>query len=1187
MNKTLIDNSENLLMVNAFKECISNPEINTIRIATGYWDIPGMALVVDELTAFLQRPDSKLKLLIGKDPYVYAKLLKEPKFKDSKNYPQDFIKTSINDLADNLKEEYRNVIDLLLKFCDNDAIHHYDAPLVCKTEVMYDEEDKPKIEIHILEDDETGEKQFLHSKCYIFTSSDDDDKPMYAIVGSSNFTEKGLIGNAELNVLENDPYMINAELKPTRKGHITWFEEKWALSKDWTQEFLEQILQPSKPVEKIEKEKQKELSAPLTPYELYLKLLQYKFGDLLDVDTTQVISSYLPKDFSPLEYQMDAVKQCFGIMKAHGGFMLADVVGLGKTIVGTLVIKYFLNYPDDGRERKVLIVTPPAIKKAWVDTIREFDKDSDDQIEPLIDFITTGSIGNLVEDDEDADTDSGEFEGNLEYHNYGLIIIDESHKFRNSGTQMYNALDDLIAQIGASTGNYPYIGLLSATPQNNTPNDLKNQIYLFERNHQYCTLEKVDGRNLEAFFSGIMAEYLALRKEASEISAKPIKTPEDEQCLEEINEAFKKISATIRDAVLCDMLVRRTRTDIKKYYAADMEKQHLVFPAISGPHSLKYKMDDQLAQLFADTMNLISPTPDFKFNNSDYLCYYRYRAIQYLTKPEDLQKYQGRGSRDPEKVGEQLAKIMQILLVKRLESSFSAFTQSLLNLRNYTANMIRMWENNAIFICPQFDVNAELDEKAKTEKRGHKVTFAECADDIRARIKKLTEKGKNEKEQNAEYTRDAFNPAYIELLKTDYELICNLYDRWAKNSEDPKLDEFKEALKPVLFNAERNRPQKLVIFSEAIDTVNTLKRVCENKGFKNRTLAITAANRDEMQQKIQENFDANYKGEWKNDYQIIITTEVLAEGINLHRANCILNYDTPWNSTRLMQRIGRVNRIGSSEPYVYVYNFMPSAQGDQQIQLVEKAHIKLQSFHTLFGEDSKVFTEDETVEHYDLNGIVNGEESPYEQYIHQLKKYRDANPLRYEAICQKEDDLQLATTTADGAAYFVVRTPKMKGLFVRVDAEGKGKIVTGIDFYPNFITAPDAPRIDLPSDWEQKCRTAIRTVGQHLAKLNSYKVKDKAATNAKGVIVKMSESGQLSQHSQNLLDAAFQMVNKGNSDIIRTINAIGREVYDDQQSLFVLTQEEIDGIIARKLDNIVSEQTKQTGVPEVYLALAK
>lgn len=1183
MNKTLIDNSANLKMVSVLRECISMPEMDTIRIATGYWDIPGTALVVSELQEFLERKGTKLKLLIGKDPYVYAKMLKEPKFLN-KSYPDEFIRTNIDDLADNLRDEHKQVINLLLKFCEKGCVKNGSLG----TESLF-EELESKIEIRTFKKNEDDESQFLHSKCYIFTSESKKTKA-YGIIGSSNFTEKGLQGNAELNYIEDTAQIVRYGVEDELKGHVGWFEEKWEQAEDWTQDFLEQILKTSKPVQEIKKEeeeKQEELSAPLTPYELYIKLLQYKFGDLLDVDTTQVISSYLPNDYSPLEYQMDAVKQCFGIMKAHGGFMLADVVGLGKTIVGTLVIKYFLNYPDDGRERKVLIVTPPAIKKAWIDTIREFDKDSDDRIEPLIDFITTGSIGNLVEDDEDADMDSGEFEGTLEYHNYGLIIIDESHKFRNSGTQMYNALDELIAQIGANTGNYPYIGLLSATPQNNTPNDLKNQIYLFERNHQYCTLEKVDGRNLEVFFSNIMDEYQSLRKEASEISAKAIKTLEEKQRLEYINEAFKQISATIRDTVLCDVLVRRTRTDIKKYYAEDMEKQHLVFPAISGPHSLKYNMDDELAQLFADTMNLISPTENFKFNNSDYLCYYRYRAIQYLIKPEDLQKYQGRGSRNPEKVGEQLAKIMQILLVKRLESSFSAFTQSLLNLRNYTANMIRMWDNNAIFICPQFDVNAELDEKAKTEKRGHKVTFMECADDIRARIKKLNEKGKNEKEQNAEYTRDAFNPGYIELLKADYQLICNLYDRWAKNTEDPKLEEFKEALKPVLFNVERNRPQKLVIFSEAIDTVNTLKRVCENKGFKNKVLAITAANRDEMQQNIQENFDANYKGEWKDDYQIIITTEVLAEGINLHRSNCILNYDTPWNSTRLMQRIGRVNRIGSSEPFVYVYNFMPSAEGDQQIQLVEKAHIKLQSFHTLFGEDSKVFTEDETVEHYDLNDIVNGEESPYEQYIHQLKEYRDANPERYEIICEKEDDLQLATTIVDGSCYFVVRTPKMKGLFVRVDSEGKGKIVTGIDFYPNFHTAPDTTRIDLPSDWEQKCRTAIRTVGQHLAKLNSYKVKDKAAENARNVIAHLCDSNNISTESVNLLNQAYNLINKGNSDIIRTVNVIGKEVFTEQLSLLPLTQEQIDDIIEKKLDHIADEITRQVGKPEVYIALSK
>lgn len=760
---------------------------------------------------------------------------------------------------------------------------------------------------------------------------------------------------------------------------------------------------------------------------------------------------------------------------------------------------------------------------------------------------------------------------------------------------MYEALDNLIAQIGGNTGVYPYIGLLSATPQNNTPSDLKNQIYLFERNRQYCSLEKVDGRNLESFFADIQQKFISLRKEASDISKTKEKdrTDEQKQRLSEINEEFKSISAVIRDTVLCDVLVRRTRTDIKKFYEADMHEQNLVFPQISGPHSLKYEMDSELAQLFADTMDIISAEDDYTEDGKNFLYYYRYRAIEYLVNSDNKDKYSGKGSLTADKLSQQLAKIMQTLLVKRLESSFPAFKKSLLNLRNYTNNMIKMWENNTIFICPQIDVNKELDYKAKDEKRkkkdsnAPKYAFAECIDDIREKIKKLNEAGRNQKGQNAEYTRDDFDPNYINLLKADYELIGQLYDDWSEITEDPKLNSFKENLKNVLFDPGKNRPQKLVIFTEAIDTVNALKKACESKGFK--VLDITASNRDDMQKTIQENFDANYKGEMKNDFQIIITTEVLAEGVNLHRANCILNYDTPWNSTRLMQRIGRVNRIGSSEPFVYVYNFMPSAQGDQQIQLVEKAHIKLQSFHTLFGEDSKIFTEDEAVVHFDLNDIVNGEESPYEQYIYQLKQYRENNPERYNYICTKEDDLQFATTeTTDGNSYFVVRTPKMKGLFIKVDSDGKGRIITGIDMYPSFATPENETRNALPADWDKRCNVAVRTVGQHLAKMTSYKVKDKAATKAKGIIIRLSQEGNQSQHSQNLLDSAFQMVNKGNSDIIRIINAIGKEVFEDEeQTLFAITQDEIDNLIESKLNNLVAEVSSVVGKPEVYIGLAK
>ena len=949
--------------------------------------------------------------------------------------------------------------------------------------------------------------------------------------------------------------------------------------------FLEQVIKPSKLADKAKEdvvnEPEPSYGNELSPYELYIKLLQYRFGDMLDIDTAQVISEYLPKDIKPLEYQLDAVKQCFSVMRTHGGFMLADVVGLGKTIVGTLVIKHFLNFPDDERERKVLIITPPAIKSAWVNTIKKFDKDSDNLIMPFVDFVTTGSIGNLVDSEEDDELDDmADFEDEfVETNNYGLIIIDESHKFRNSETQMYKALDNLISNIGANTGCYPYVGLLSATPQNNTPSDLKNQIYLFERNRQYCTLDKVDGRNLESFFSKITKTYNSLRKEANDIYSKEFRTIDDEKRLKEIDAELKGLSVQIRDCVLCDILVRRTRTDIEKYYSEDMKAQGLVFPKIKGPNSLVYKMDDELANLFYNTMNIIAPDNNYKFSSNEYLGYYRYRLTQFLVNDEHKKRYCGKGSLDVDKLADQLAKIMQILLVKRLESSFTAFTTTLVNLRKYTENMIKMWENDTIFICPQIDVNAELDTTKKDS------TFEKCIDDIRKKIDKLNKEKRNLKGQNAEYRCSDFDPEYLVNLKADLEVIKRLCDDWNKNSEDPKLDVFKENLRSVLFNPETNTSQKLVIFSEALDTVSAIKRACENKNFK--VLTVTAENRDKVENVIRENFDANYEGEQKDDYQIIVATEVLSEGINLHRANVILNYDTPWNSTKLMQRIGRVNRFGSVHPYVYVYNFMPSAEGDTQIQLVNKAHIKLQAFHTMFGEDSKIFTKDETVVQYDLNEIVNGEESAYEKYVYELKQYREENPERYEQICSEESDLQMSLSQPEGNSYFVVRTPKMKGLYVRVDSSGQGKIIHGLEMYSDFFCEKSEKRMDtLPSDWEKQKSIAIRTVGQHLVKMNSYRTNTTLAISAKGYIVKLHEKCK-SQDCKNLLTDARKMIDKGNMDVIKIIASIGKELFSDQGVLFPLSEAEIENLIKKRLDNIVNEQSKISGKPDIYIGLAK
>lgn len=1151
MNNTLIDNStEQLSMLNTLKQCLASQDVKVIKIATGYWDLPGLALLTDEIKAFLEKEGTKFLLLIGKDPFVYASQVKNPKYKD-KSYPADFIRTDLCDLEP--KEEFEKALRLLLDFCK--------------------EEEDSKIQIRIFRKNEEDETQFLHSKCYIFTGNNN----AIGIVGSSNFTQKGLEGNAELNYMETNWLQVASKdtSNPFQKSHTIWFDEKWNISEPWNKEFLEQVLKKAPITKKVEEERKG--NEPFSPYELYIKLLQIKFGDIVDKSLGQQIETYLPSNFQKLEYQIEAVKRCIGIMHEHGGFILADVVGLGKTIIGALIIKRFLSVPeDDGRERKVLIITPPAIQSSWVKTIKLFDKDSDDKIEPYIDFITTGRIGNLSEDeeweDDDDDTgDTGDFEGSLQDKNYGFILIDESHKFRNSSTIMYQLLDDLIQNIGANTGVYPYVGLLSATPQNNRPNDLKNQLYLFERNHIDSTLKKAESGNIERFFADVNREYALLIDRRNDI-------PEDER-----RKRLFEISNKLRDCVLSDILERRTRTDVEKYYKNDMESQGLVFPKIVGPNNLEYFMDEELAHLFFDTMIIVAPTPEDKLQTDDWLKYLRYRAIEYFTDSENEKKYVGRGNRGVSDVAKQLATIMQNLLVKRLESSFSAFTQSLLNLRRYTENMIRMWENDTIFVCPQLNVNKELDFEEKSRKLGKRVTFDDCVEDIRDKIKKLTEQGHNEKGQNAEYKRKDFKEEYYYLLKEDFRLISNLYDRWARNSQDPKFDAFKENLKSELFNPQKNTSGKLVIFSEAIDTVQSLARAVKAKGYK--ALVITAANRDRMEHTIEENFDANYEGEWKNDFDVIITTEVLAEGINLHRANVILNYDTPWNSTRLMQRIGRVNRIGSKDPFVYVYNFMPSAEGDAQIQLVRKAHTKLQSFHILFGEDSKIFSEEENVFHYDIAKAFDGEESPLQKYIFELKQYKECHPERYQQIELADNDWQIAQA-ASGTAYFIVKAPRSARLAIRIRKEENAKIISLLELLEDMRVDENAKRVPLPDNWQQLSSEAIKAYNQYFVRINKSRVGDKA-TVAKEILVKINNTPNLSLQSKNLLKNARRMVDRGSFDIINKIIAIGKELEERNSRLFTLEQQDIDEILEREIGKLATAVENKQGEASIVLGTLK
>ena len=1128
MNNTLIDNSENLKMADTLKKCISNDNCKVIKIATGYWDIPGIMLVEEELRQFLEKDGSELQLLIGTDPIVRAYQQESVK---KGRFPEDYIKTDINDLK--LKEEYMGSVALLQKYC-------------------HAEESESKIKIRVYRTNEEGDAQFLHAKCYIFLG---DDEATKGIIGSSNFTGKGLTGNLELNYLENNSMIVTAV--PNKfskaKGHSCWFDELWNISKPWNRLFLEEVLNPS-PIGIAVKKQKEEKERTLSPYETYIKYLQTQFVDITDASLDAILKSYLPKKIQSLQYQLDAAKQCLSVMKKHNGFILGDVVGLGKTVVGLLVIKQFIAEAASlDHSQHVLIITPPAIRKSWEDTIAEFDKDKDEgnKIKGFIDFVTTGSVASFGEE-ADENEDGDEFENDFNHHDYGLIIVDESHNFRNSDTQKYKALDKLIDDITTTMLVQPYVGLLSATPMNNRPADLKNQIYLFQRQPNHSDITGVPDGKLDAFFGEMCKIYDANIKISNTDEGKA---------------ALAEMSDRIRRQVLDHILVRRTRTDIKKHYENDSEQLH--FPEVCGPHKLSYEMDEELAQLFQDTIHAIAPEED----DDTTIGFYRYCAIGMFKNEEHKKLYEKRNL-TVESTMKRLQKIMRILLVKRLESSKTAFKASLNNLRHYTQNMLDMLDKDQVFVCPDIDVNGEF---AKAN-----YNFAKATAAIE---EKRIKKGGN----NLCFSASDFNDDYKTKLENDRKIIDSLYERWSANEDDPKMDAFVESLDSVLFNPQTNTSGKLVIFTESVDTQNA---IAKKAGKKHKVLQVSAANRNELQDTIKANFDAN-ASEQRDDYDIIVTTEVLAEGVNLHRANVILNYDTPWNATRLMQRIGRVNRIGSDAKEVRVYNFFPTNESNGVIHLIENAFAKIQSFHHMLGEDSKVFSEREEIPELEFHKYVDGEESELGKYIKELREYQKSNPERYAFIAALPcENLGGTITTANPPRVAsVLIYQKRKGFTpVEVDEDDRTHIISHLEMMQMMKCEPSAtyaaPSMFTKHIQQLATDCYLTDSSRSLTSDNA----DKMITKALDIINKLKDNPDIYEHlskdSQRALKNAKLAVKKKNSTVIRSILQFAKEHSLNQQSLFGIDYD-INSWLGGTFAQIVKSNKTEYGPVSVAMTTIK
>ncbi|MDD4533979.1 MAG: helicase-related protein [Prevotella sp.] len=727
----------------------------------------------------------------------------------------------------------------------------------------------------------------LHAKFYLcLPTNHNESSDGWVIMGSSNISDSGL------GLTQPPRYELNVSMKDYDDVNYCHdeFMRLWEEGVPLTINDIDAF------------KKKTYLGYQPTPYELFIKVLIDAFGDQVEDDFT----IQLPDGVKDLKYQKDAVIQGYQMLLEHNGCFLADVVGLGKTMIATMIAKRYIE--ANGRNTNILVVYPPALEDNWKGTFKLFG------IRKHAQFVTNGSLSKILEGKDQY----------KDKEDYDLIIVDEAHGFRSDSASKYDELQKICkapcSNPGLLRSIQKRIMLLSATPLNNRPEDLLNQLLLFQ-NSQTCTIDGVP--NLKAFFTPFIMDYKKLMKERENRN---------------VTEDVDKLYDDIRKKVIDKVTVRRTRNNIINDidYNNDIKEQGITFPSILPPVPLEYKMSAVTSKRFFETLATLSDE-----ENPEHLEYARYRAIEFL-KPE-LRSQFGNAVH----IAQTLAGIYRVHMVKRLESSFYAFKKSLATLLRITEDMIKMFDEDKIVIAPELNVK---DLMMKDMELDEIIEFA-------------ISKGYNK--SDFLFKAEDFDPSFKEMLENDIKLLKVLNADWANENEDPKYDEFKAHLTNEFLNKKINPEEKLVLFSESVDTLTYLYGRLTKELKLEDVLMVTAKNRDSMKKCIKENFDAN-DDTASRKYNIIITSDVLAEGVNLHRANVIINYDSPWNATRLMQRIGRVNRIGSKADNIYNFMFYPSKQGDREIKLYANALVKLQGFHSAFGEDAQIYSKEEIVKQFEM-----------------------------------------------------------------------------------------------------------------------------------------------------------------------------------------------------------------------------
>ena len=869
---SIIDNRKKT-MLDSLKNSLKQAE--KVDILTAFFYFSGFNSLAEELR------DKKIRILVGNtiDPNAIEDLCRAVK-----DCPDELLETyavrGYN--RQNNSQKKTNYIDSFVEMFNKSALSD-----------EFDSTDSQSVFKMFLQKMKDGTLEIRltatqnHAKAFILTNMPEyscfGDQKGIVFTGSSNFTYNGLLGQGEMNERFSDNVKY--------EEYSSEFDALWNDSKaidicvnGGNQDFEKEL------------KKRLWLFAQPTPYQIFIRIL-YEMYNSIDSNMIATPSEITNGKFTNLKYQIDAIKYGVDCINKNNGVIIADVVGLGKSVIAS-AIAYNLDI------KKTVVIAPPHLVDQWNDYQQDFG----------LRGVRVCSSGKL----EDL------YKAYANDPNPILYVIDEAHRYRNELSDAYQ----WIHQLTRSNAENKVI-LLTATPYNNRPQDLFALIKLFQTPSR-STINSVD--NLSVRFHELIARYNKLEKEGKK------------NLTESIRVELSQLSQQLR-LLIDPVIVRRSRIDLKeiKEYAEDLKLQGIQFPEVVGPNLVEYDLGS-IKNLYLSTLDKLS---------NQFICA-RYNPSAYLVDPVGFNEKYGElfNEINIQQFQGNLAKFIQRLLVMRFESSKAAFKSTLTSLLSSYENIKKWWDKGYVPIKKSGSLPDPNDDEIQ-----------EVLDEINSIGDEPVDADKIKKKA-IPFAKELFRDTFIQAVDNDVELLRSIYHEWFTSEdvgEDPKYNKVKTEISVLL----KEMPErKIVVFSSYSDTAEYVHKKLSEDGF--RALIYTGGASNSDRNLVKQNFDASYHTDAQaNDYDIIVATDALSEGFNLNRAGVIINYDIPYNPTRVVQRIGRINRINKKMfDNIFILNFFPTEIGEQNTLIKGISTLKMLLINNIVGSDTKTLTPDETLESY-------------------------------------------------------------------------------------------------------------------------------------------------------------------------------------------------------------------------------